>query len=164
MKNNDLDSIISDIKRLKAVFKNTKSLDAVNDFIENKKLVNIDLAFRSTTVTSEKIGKPDRCASVINAFENGMNEKSIIDEIRDHYTSIHPTQKPVRLLERLLMLCLPDKPKKEIVVADFFGGSMSTMEAVYNLGLNGISCELDKEYFELGEKRINNHISQTKLF
>jgi len=74
-----------------------------------------------------------------------MNEKSIIKQNRDHYTSIHPTQKPVRLLERLLMLCVPNKPKQEITVADFFGGSFSTMEAAYNLGLNGISCEIDEE-------------------
>ena len=94
----------------------------------------------------------------------GMNEKSIIKENRDHYTAIHPTQKPVRLLERLLMLCAPNKPKQEITVADFFGGSFSTMEAAYNLGLNGISCEIDKEYFEKGLERIKEITNQQKLF
>ena len=76
--------------------------------------------------------------------------------MRDHYSAIHPTQKPVRLLERLLALVIPDKPKNEIMVADFFGGSFSTMEAVFNMGMNGISCEIDKEYFEAGKQRIES--------
>lgn len=60
------------------------------------------------------------------------------------------------------MLCLPLKNKK-IVIADFFGGSFSCMEAVYNLSIEkteiefeGIVCELDKEYFQSGDKRIKN--------
>lgn len=38
------------------------------------------------------------------------------------------------------------------------------MEAAYNLGLNGISCEIDKEYFEKGLERIENITNQQKLF
>lgn len=84
-----------------------------------------------------------------------MNEKSIIKQVRDHYSAIHPTQKPIRLLERLLALVIPkDKEAKDIVVADFFGGSFSTMEAVYNMGMQGISTEIDKEYFEAGKNEL----------
>ena len=32
----------------------------------------------------------------------------------------------------------------------------STMEAVYNMGMKGISCEIDEEYFEDGKKRIES--------
>ncbi|MDR7797360.1 DNA methyltransferase [Riemerella anatipestifer] len=42
------------------------------------------------------------------------------------------------------------------MVADFFAGSMSTMEAVHNMGMRGIACEIDKEYFEAGKMRIEN--------
>ena len=70
--------------------------------------------------------------------------------------TIHPTQKPVRLLERLLALVIPkDKPRNEIVVADFFAGSMSCMEAVHNMGMRGIATEIDEEYFEKGKQRID---------
>ena len=47
-----------------------------------------------------------------------------------------------------------DYGPKDINVADFFGGSFSTMEAVYNMGMQGIACEIDKEYFEAGKERI----------
>jgi site-specific DNA-methyltransferase (adenine-specific) len=103
---------------------------------------------------------------VVSNIVDGQNEKSIIKQVRDHYTAIHPTQKPVRLLERLLALVIPkDKELKDIVVADFFGGSFSTMEAVYNMGMQGISCEIDKEYFEAGKERIENlPPRQTSMF
>ena len=34
--------------------------------------------------------------------------------------------------------------------------AISTMEAVYNMGMQGIACEIDKEYFEAGKKRIES--------
>ena len=69
-------------------------------------------------------------------------------------------------LERLLALVIPkDKPKEEITIFDPFGGSFSTMEAVYNMGMKGISCEIDKEYFDLGKERIEKlPPHQTALF
>lgn len=230
MKGHDIDSIITDIKRLRAVFKNTKSLDAVLAFLENNKIesglneksiirtdrtdcetftkfgVNADkgqkgythdrctnaiqsIAFglneksiinttydynstdrahnyKNNVVASPKLKNGDRCVYVVSNIVDGQNEKSIIKQVRDHYTAIHPTQKPVRLLERLLALVIPkDKELKDIVVADFFGGSFSTMEAVYNMGMQGISCEIDKEYFEAGKERIENlPPRQTSMF
>jgi site-specific DNA-methyltransferase (adenine-specific) len=200
MKSHDLDSIINDIKRLKTTFKNTKSLDAVLEFLENNTRDTSDSWKANNLSISSKITKENRCVSVarsiteglneksiirtdrtdcetftkfgvnadqratgdrcVNAMQSicfGLNEKSIIKQVRDHYTAIHPTQKPVRLLERLLALVVPkDKEAKDVVVADFFGGSFSTMEAVYNMGMEGISCEIDEEYFEAGKKRIES--------
>ena len=90
-------------------------------------------------------------------MEYGLNEKTIIKQVRDHYNTIHPTQKPVRLLERLLALVIPkDKPRNEVVVADFFAGSMSCMEAVHNMGMKGIATEIDQEYFQAGKQRIES--------
>jgi len=104
-----------------------------------------------------KCNEGDRCVNVTQSICFGLNEKSIIKQVRDHYNTIHPTQKPVRLLERLLALVIPkDKERKDIVVFDPFGGSFSTMEAVYNMQMKGISCEIDKEYFEDGKNRIEN--------
>jgi len=160
MKGHDLDAIITDIKRLKTTFKNTKSLDAVLAFLENKKIERVEDRvhnYKYNVVASPKLKNGDRCVYVVSNIIDGQNEKSIIKQVRDHYNTIHPTQKPVRLLERLLALVIPkDKEPKEIVVADFFGGSFSTMEAVYNMGMQGIACEIDKEYFEAGKKRIES--------
>ena len=207
MKRHDLESIITDIKRIKVILKNTTSLNAVLRFIKSNIRESSEIGISNNITISSEFSKEDRNVSTlrsishgmneksiirsdfqkpnqarkgitadtyrasgdrqVNAFQAvtiGMNEKSIIKENRDHYTSIHPTQKSVRLLERLLMLCVPNKPKQEITVADFFGGSFSTMEAAYNLGLNGISCEIDEEYFEKGLERIKNITNQQKLF
>lgn len=207
MKSHDLDSVIGDVKRMKSILKNTKSLDAVLAFLENntrdtsdnwkannlsisskitkedrsvsvarsiteglneKSVIRTDLVYKKQkflVAESNKIKDFDRCVNVAQSICFGLNEKSIIKQVRDHYSSIHPTQKPVRLIERLLTLVIPkDKEPKDIVVADFFGGSFSTMEAVHNMGMQGISCEIDKEYFDLGKERIEKLSKQTKLF
>ena len=108
--------------------------------------------FRTTAGDTKEF---DRNETVMQCIAFGMNEKTIIKQSRDHYKTIHPTQKPVRLLERLLALVIPkDKPREEVVVADFFAGSMSCMEAVHNMGMKGIATEIDQEYFEKGKQRI----------
>jgi len=163
MKSENVSDIIQDIKRLKSVFSNTKSLDAVLKYLQDGEITYDGDYVNSTTITGGK-RRIDRCLAVVSQIEKGLNEKSIIKEVRDHYTAIHPTQKPVRLIERLLSLVIPEKPRNEITIADFFGGSMSTMEAVYNMGMNGIATEIDEEYFLLGQKRLQQHQSQTKLF
>ena len=208
MKSHDLESVIGDVKRMRPILKNTKSLDAVLAFLENN-IVPTDKENTLSTTISSVVKNQDRCASVLNGITNGvneksiirtdridcetftkfgvnadkrktgdrctnsmqsivfgLNEKSIIKQVRDQYSAIHPTQKPVRLLERLLALVIPqNKERKDIVVADFFGGSFSTMEAVYNMGMQGISCEIDKEYYELGKERIEKlPPRQTSLF
>ena len=241
MKGHDIDSIVTDIKRMKSALKNTKSLNAVLEFLENNKVptekdnvistsissviktqdrcasvmagiqnglnekniirtdiekeitnnkevvasketkvgdrcVNImqsiqfglneksiirnyeDKTFeRKHKTTADKTKELDRCTTVVQAMEYGLKEKTIIKQARDHYNTIHPTQKPVRLLERLLALVIPkDKPRNEVVVADFFAGSMSCMEAVHNMGMRGIATEIDEEYFEKGKQRIES--------
>lgn len=88
----------------------------------------------------------------MNTIENGMNEKDIIHLKRDHYNTIHPTQKPVRLLERLLALV----SQEECTILDPFSGSASTAIACINTNRNYIGFELDKEYYDLSITRINN--------
>ena len=111
--------------------------------------------FTKHSVTTDIRNSGDRAVNVLASICNGLNEKTIIKQVRDHYNTIHPTQKPVRLLERLLALVIPkDKPREEVVVADFFAGSMSCMEAVHNMGMKGIATEIDQEYFEKGKQRI----------
>lgn len=172
MKQHDIDSVIADVKRFKTVFSNAKSLEAVKTFLENnlrntedeweaneKTIIRTDRIsdpkFTKYGINADKRKSGDRCVNIMQSMEFGLNEKSIIKQVRNHYKAIHPTEKPVRILERLLALVIPqDKPKSDVVVLDPFGGSFSTMEAVHNMGLQGISYEIDKEYFEAGKQRI----------
>jgi site-specific DNA-methyltransferase (adenine-specific) len=72
----------------------------------------------------------------------------------------HPTQKPVALYKWLL-----DKYAKQgDKILDTHLGSGSIAIACHDYGFDLTACELDKEYYDAAIKRINNHVSQTKLF
>lgn len=73
---------------------------------------------------------------------------------------IHPTQKPVALYEWLLT----KYAKKGDKILDTHGGSMSIAIAAWNLGFDLTLCELDKNYFEAGKKRVEWHMKQKRLF
>ena len=73
---------------------------------------------------------------------------------------IHPTEKPIELLERLIKL----HTKEKDLILDCFGGSMSTSIACFNTNRKILSCELDKDYYDKAIERIKNHVSQQKLF
>ena len=68
-------------------------------------------------------------------------------------TGLHPTQKPVALLEYLIKTYTQEGE----TVLDFTMGSGSTMIACLNTNRKGIGIELDKHYFDIAKKRINEH-------
>jgi site-specific DNA-methyltransferase (adenine-specific) len=79
---------------------------------------------------------------------------------KDNGGKIHPTQKPVALYKWLL-----DKYAKQgDKILDTHLGSMSIAIACHDYGFDLTGCELDKDYFEQGIKRVNNHTAQQKLF
>ena len=73
---------------------------------------------------------------------------------------IHPTQKPVALYEWLLMNYAKENDK----ILDTHLGSGSITIACHNLGYDLTGYEIDKEYFEAAQKRINIHKQQKRLF
>lgn len=66
--------------------------------------------------------------------------------------SMHPTQKPVALLEYLIKTYTNENN----TVLDFTMGSGTTGIACKNLNRNFIGIELDKKYFEIAKQRIEN--------
>lgn len=157
----DLQKVINDINRLKSVFNNEESFNHVLNYING---FRTDLEIKrstnyATSCQTKALGS--QTVSPMIAIKEGMKIKSIISLNREHYATIHPTQKPVKLLERLLMLV---KKSDNDLVLDCFLGSQSTRIASYNLGLDFIGCELDRDYFEQGNKRFEQYKAQTKLF
>jgi len=73
---------------------------------------------------------------------------------------IHPTQKPVKLYEWLLMNYAKEGDK----ILDTHLGSGSIAIACHNLGYDLTACELDKEYYDAAIKRIEQHKQQIRLF
>ena len=73
---------------------------------------------------------------------------------------IHPTQKPVKLYDWLLMNYAKEGDK----IFDTHLGSGSIAIACHNLGYDLTGYELDKEYYDNAIKRIKNHQAQTRIF
>ena len=69
----------------------------------------------------------------------------------DYKGKIHPTQKPVALYAFLLRTFAKEGDR----IFDPMMGSQSSRIAAYNLGFDFVGCELDREYFEKGNKRYN---------
>ena len=77
----------------------------------------------------------------------------------NHTNKIHPTQKPVKLYEWLLM----NYAKEDDKILDTHLGSGSIAIACHNLGFDLTGYEIDKEYFEAAQKRIKEHQSQLRI-
>jgi len=73
---------------------------------------------------------------------------------------IHPTQKPVALYRWLLQ----NYAKPGDTILDTHGGSMSIAIACDIEGFDLDLCELDRDYFEAGKKRLEQHRSQPRMF
>jgi site-specific DNA-methyltransferase (adenine-specific) len=87
---------------------------------------------------------------------NGMLQEDMKNkEIRNH-----PTQKPVKLYEWLLMNYAKENDK----ILDTHLGSGSIALACHNLGFDLTACELDKDYYEASLKRLKEHTSQIRMF
>lgn len=203
MRKYDLKRIQDDIKRLNSLHVNPKSLQSVLRYLENqekpysedkktstgissvvggrdrklatmiafeegmneKSIIREDLEWTETSTNykatkSKETKTGDRCVNVINSICQDMNEKTIIKQGRDHYGTIHPTQKPVEFLKRLLNLVI--KSENDLIL-DPFSGSCSTGVACKELGLNFLGYEIDEEYFQLGNKRLEEHKIDLKL-
>tara|TARA_R110001592_G_scaffold318269_1_gene595353 strand:- start:34 stop:741 length:708 start_codon:yes stop_codon:yes gene_type:complete len=81
----------------------------------------------------------------------GKYPKSIIEFSNAVRQKLHPTQKPITLLEYLIKTYTNEND----TVLDFTMGSGSTGVAAKNLNRQFIGIELDKNYFDIAEKRIN---------
>ena len=68
----------------------------------------------------------------------------------------HPTQKPVKLYEWILMNYAKEGDK----IVDTHRGSASLDIACHNLGFDLVTCELDTDYFNDGNKRLKQHQNQ----
>jgi len=73
---------------------------------------------------------------------------------------IHPTQKPVKLYEWILMNYAKEGDK----ILDTHLGSGSIAIACHNLKFDLVACELDKDYYDAAMKRLKQHQQQLTMF
>lgn len=74
--------------------------------------------------------------------------------------AVHPTQKPVDLMEYLIKTYTNENE----TVLDFTMGSGTTGVACKNLNRNFIGIELEEKYFNIAKERINNTVKTDLLF
>jgi len=103
--------------------------------------------------------KPERGFSLAEAelaWTSFDNVTRVFDGNRSDPNRVHPTQKPLKLME----WCLQKYSEPCMTVLDPFMGSGTTCVACKKLGRNYIGIEKEPEYIKIAEKRlekINNH-------
>lgn len=85
---------------------------------------------------------------------------SAFDNLKGGKDRIHPTQKPVKLYEWLLMNYAKEGDK----ILDTHLGSGSIAIACHNLKFDLTACELDQDYYKAALKRIEQHTKQIRMF
>lgn len=155
IKQYQLDRMERDLKLIISGLGNSKTFKLMTDFLNSGKVeMNYNLEHKTkfgTTVASQ-VKDVDRKVTVLKSMTVGQNEQSIIEIKREGRKSIvHPTQKPVRLMERLLNLT----SEEGSLILDPFMGSGSTGIAAINLKRDFIGFEVDEEYFGIAKERIS---------
>lgn len=169
-KNIDWNNNIPDInyfKELKRISKN-RIIFGVNYY--GKYVEDVGRIIHDKTGGGKRNGPKELSDCDIASHSFGVNMKIY------HYTSIgnvignkidwenqmrwHPCQKPIALYEWLLMKYAKEGDK----ILDTHLGSGSIAIACHNLGFDLTGYEIDKEYFEAANKRIEQHKAQKKLF
>jgi DNA modification methylase len=107
----------------------------VEEYKTYEELVEIDNAFKRTF-----------------NLHDGAKYKSNVLSYKKDYQGLHPTQKPVALLEDLIKTYTNEGD----TVLDFTMGSGSTGVAAKNLDRSFIGIELDKDYYSIAKERIQN--------
>ncbi len=157
MRGADLAKIQEDLERISSALGAKKTFANLKEFIVSferdgkipKPVYKEVQASKHGVTISKTFGRNDKNVGTLKPIAVGMRERSIIEVTRDHYNEEHPTQKPVRLLERLLELV--SEPGQ--CVLDPFMGSGSTGLAALATGRTFIGIEKLEEYYQLANRR-----------
>jgi len=144
-----IETLKNDITRL---ISKINSINTFEDFVEWKNgNVKSKITNKYNITGCVKMGC-DRAYGVLNRYNNGSILRTVINLYPNRLHTIHPTEKPVKLMEILVELV--DNNTNDFTVFDPFAGSAATGVACYNLNKNFIGCEIDNEYFNAAVNRI----------
>lgn len=96
--------------------------------------------------------RPSRQKNYVQKYTNYPNN---ILSFNSELKTVHPTQKPVQLLEHLIKTYTFEND----IVLDFAMGSGSTGVAALNLHRKFIGIELEEKYFNIAKNRIENALN-----
>ena len=113
--------------------------------------VQRDFTMSDAEIAWTSFDKTIRCFDLSRGGAMGCNNRN--------GGKLHPTQKPVKLYEWLLMNYAKEGDK----ILDTHLGSGSIAIACHNLGYDLTACELDEDYYLSAMKRINQHQAQLRI-
>jgi len=90
---------------------------------------------------------------------NGKQMRNLWEISAERHKTLHPTEKPERLLERIILI----GSKEGDTVLDPFMGSGTTGVVAKRFNRNFIGIEIDEKYFEIAKGRINAIQEETGL-
>jgi len=90
---------------------------------------------------------------------NGKQMRNLWEIPAERHKTLHPTEKPERLLERIILT----GSKEYDTVLDPFMGSGTTGVVAKRFNRNFIGIEIDEKYFEIANERINGTKEETDL-
>lgn len=121
---------------------------------------------QKTTGHARKVSKAEHKVNCKQSTDYGLSGFTTYDSTERYPKSVwtfakdiqksalHPTQKPVALIEELIKTYTNEGD----LILDNTAGSMTTAVAAINTNRNYICMEKDKEIFEIGRDRVMTHI------
>ena len=143
----------------------------LNDIIWFKPNASPNLSCRYFTHSTETViwaAKNQRSRHKFNyelmkQLGNGKQMRNVWEisppQPREKIHGKHPTQKPLKLLERILLASTTE----EDVVLDPFNGSGSTGVAALRLGRKYLGIEISEEYLDLTIKRLEDELRNARF-
>jgi DNA modification methylase len=111
----------------------------------------------------ELLGDLPNYDDVVYKFNLPMGVTDVFDDI-NFYTpkdeKIHSTQKPLKLIDRLVIAC---SNEGDLILDPFMGSASLAISCLHN-NRQYLGCEIDKDYFELSSGRIENYIDNPNFF
>jgi site-specific DNA-methyltransferase (adenine-specific) len=159
MRATNIEQILHDIKRIKSAVGNIPALNDLLEYLETGSIIYRHTSTKRYGVTVGTIKNTNTEIRIMKSIHEGCIERSIVEVPPVHYGSVHPTQKPVRLAERIIAL-ISDVGD---TIYDPFMGSGSFGLACLNTGRQYIGSELNEAYFNIALERIQTAQQQQLL-
>ena len=122
---------------------------------KNIRPINNGSSSSEATPVASGVAKSDKNYNPKMRYPKNIIKYSKYNKECNQLNRVHPTQKPVELLEYLINTY----SKEGCVVLDFTMGSGSTGVACMNTNRKFIGIELDEKYFEIARNRIQDIMS-----
>lgn len=131
-----------------------RNIEDICVFYKRQPTYNPQMVKRDVAITGTDYGTQTTYGATKGGYTKTYTHKYPVNLLEfDRDTQLHPTQKPVALLEYLIKTYTNEGE----TVLDNCMGSGSTGVACINTNRNFIGIELDDKYFEIAKERIESH-------